>query len=117
MEDFTLPSVGGSLKKWVHCAPILPKALAPFPKLPKKKLKKKFKKIGTVYRGSSIGPRLAISSHPPGADGCPSLSMCNFFKKIPALLFLRMWSTHFHWFQHIPALPRLRLKTSNTHNF
>jgi hypothetical protein len=43
MEDFTLPSVGGSLKKWVHCAPILPKALAPFPKLPKKKLKKKFK--------------------------------------------------------------------------
>jgi hypothetical protein len=22
MEDLTLPSVGGSLKKWVYCAPI-----------------------------------------------------------------------------------------------
>jgi hypothetical protein len=45
MEDFTLPSVGGSLKKWVHCAPILPKPPGPFPKLPKKKFyKKKFPK-------------------------------------------------------------------------
>jgi hypothetical protein len=41
MEDFTLPSVGGSLKKWVHCAPILPKALAHFLNIQKlKKLKK-----------------------------------------------------------------------------
>jgi hypothetical protein len=45
MEDFTLPSVGGSLKKWVHCAPILPKPPGPFLKLPKKKFyKKKFPK-------------------------------------------------------------------------
>jgi hypothetical protein len=41
MEDLTLPSVGGSLKKWVYCAPILPKALAHSPKLPKKYLKNK----------------------------------------------------------------------------
>jgi hypothetical protein len=45
MEDFTLPSVGGSLKKWVHCAPILPKLPGPSPKLPKKKIYiKKFQK-------------------------------------------------------------------------
>jgi hypothetical protein len=36
MEDLTLPSVEGSLKKWVYYAPILPKALAHSPKLPKK---------------------------------------------------------------------------------
>jgi hypothetical protein len=30
MEDLTLPIEGGSLKKWVYCAPILPKALAHF---------------------------------------------------------------------------------------
>jgi hypothetical protein len=41
MEDFTLPSVGGSLKKWVHCASILPKPPSPFPKLPEKKFYKK----------------------------------------------------------------------------
>jgi hypothetical protein len=41
MEDFTLPRVGGSLKKWVQCAPILPKPPGPFPELPKKKNVKK----------------------------------------------------------------------------
>jgi hypothetical protein len=49
MEDLTLPSVGGSLKKWVYCA-ILPKALAYSPKLPKiiiLKIKLKIKE-GTV---------------------------------------------------------------------
>jgi hypothetical protein len=28
-----------------------------------------------------------------------------------------MWSTLSHWFQHMPALPKLLLKTSNIHNF
>jgi hypothetical protein len=41
MEDLTLPSVGGSLEKWVYCAPILPKALVHSPKLPKKIKNKK----------------------------------------------------------------------------
>jgi hypothetical protein len=27
------------------------------------------------------------------------------------------WSTHSYWFQHMPALPKLLLKTSNIHNF
>jgi hypothetical protein len=31
--------------------------------------------------------------------------------------FLHMWSTLLHWLQHMPALPRLPLKFSNTHNF
>jgi hypothetical protein len=50
MEDLTLLSVGGSLKKWVYCEPILPKALAHSPKLPKnnKKFNKFFYKKGTV---------------------------------------------------------------------
>jgi hypothetical protein len=47
MEDFTLPGVGGSLKKWVHCAPIFPKPPGPSPKLLPKKLfyKKRIPKI------------------------------------------------------------------------
>jgi hypothetical protein len=36
MEDLTLPSEGGSLKKWVYCAPILPKALAHSPNFQEK---------------------------------------------------------------------------------
>jgi hypothetical protein len=28
-----------------------------------------------------------------------------------------MWSTLADWLQHMPALPKLLLKTSNTHNF
>jgi hypothetical protein len=55
MEDLTLPSEGGSLKKWVYCAPILPKALAHSPNFQKKidqsvggsiRKIKKFKKKG-----------------------------------------------------------------------
>jgi hypothetical protein len=113
MEDFTLPSVGGSLKKWVHCAPILPKPRGPFPKLPKKKVyKKNFKKIKTNCIESCVSPRLA------GDRGRVSEPQpMKFFKVSPALLFLRMWSTLSHWFQHMPALPRVHLKTSNTHNF
>jgi hypothetical protein len=30
---------------------------------------------------------------------------------------LHMWSSLPHWLQHMPALPRLLLKTSNIHNF
>jgi hypothetical protein len=36
---------------------------------------------------------------------------------LPALHFLRKWSTLAGWLQHMPALPRLLLETSNTHNF
>jgi hypothetical protein len=30
---------------------------------------------------------------------------------------LRKWSTLASWLQHMPALPRLLLETSDTHNF
>jgi hypothetical protein len=40
-----------------------------------------------------------------------------FFKFLPALYFLHKWSTLSHWLQHMPALPRLLLETSNIHNF
>jgi hypothetical protein len=30
---------------------------------------------------------------------------------------LLKWSTLSHWLQHMPALPRLLLETSNIHNF
>jgi hypothetical protein len=36
---------------------------------------------------------------------------------LPALHFLLKWSTLSHWLQHMPALPRLLLETSNIHNF
>jgi hypothetical protein len=39
MEDLILRSVGGSLKKWVYCASILPNYLIP----PNKKIKIKIK--------------------------------------------------------------------------
>jgi hypothetical protein len=36
---------------------------------------------------------------------------------LPALHFLCKWSTLAGWLQHMPALPRLLLETSNTHDF
>jgi hypothetical protein len=86
MEDFTLPSVGGSFKKWVHSAPILPKPPGPFPKLPKNKiLQKKIQKIKTdcIESGIARQPR----------TGAQAFSLCNLFLIPPTLLFLRMWST------------------------
>jgi hypothetical protein len=56
MEDFILPSEGGSLKKWVHCASILPKPLGPFLNFREKKCtKKNFKKIKTNCTESGVG--------------------------------------------------------------
>jgi hypothetical protein len=49
MEDLTLPSVGGSLNKWVHCAPILPKCQE-VPHHSKKKIQKNQKNSKTGLR-------------------------------------------------------------------
>jgi hypothetical protein len=71
MEDLTLPSVGASFKKWGHCTPILPKALAHSLNFPNKKIKiKKEKKKGIVRTRPGFGPS-------PMAR-CPSLNLCNF---------------------------------------
>jgi hypothetical protein len=57
--------------------------------------------------------RLATSRRPPTVAGCPKLTLSSkFFFILPSL-----WSTLVGWLQHMPALPRLLLKTSNTHTF
>jgi hypothetical protein len=53
MEDLTLPSVGGSLKKWVYCASILPKTLGPcYMQGPEKTIKK----LGTKKKQKQSSP-------------------------------------------------------------
>jgi hypothetical protein len=118
MEDFTLPSVGARFKKWECCTPILPKCQA-HPQLPQKtkKIQKNSKKGGQPTICGTAGSRLVTSNRLLVANGCPKLHPG---KKFPPLLgpkFLHMWLTLPHWLQHMPALPRLLLKTSNIHNF
>jgi hypothetical protein len=40
-----------------------------------------------------------------------------FLFSTPASLFGHMWSILSHWLQHMPVLPKLPLKFSNTHIF
>jgi hypothetical protein len=61
----------------------------------------------TNGRPLAAGRRLALL-------GCPHF-FWNLF--LSALHFLPKWSTLAGWLQHMPALPRLLLETSNTHNF
>jgi hypothetical protein len=55
MDDFTLPSVGASFKKWKFCTPILPKGMAQSSNFSKKKFKKiqNIQKKGPVWHGRS----------------------------------------------------------------
>jgi hypothetical protein len=102
MEDLTLPSIGGSLKKWVYCAPILPKALAYSPKLPKNIFKKgqcDTVQVSTRGQRATAGRRSALVCRPGVADlgsaaHCRRLDKADlpfFFKFFfpPALHFLR----------------------------
>jgi hypothetical protein len=119
MEHLTLPSVGASFKKWGCCTPILPKALAHFPNFQNKKSKKIWKHAKN-WKSRSLSrhePWLAGDCWSLTSSGPPFLYIATFFFQTPALLFGHMWSTLFHWLQHMPALPKLLLKTSNTHNF
>jgi hypothetical protein len=95
-----------------------PKIPGQLPKLPKKKFEKnsKIQKKGT---------RLTLRRCRPTTSGRPQVNICvgsawslflgNSFS--PALHFLRKWSSLDGWFPLIPALPKVQLKTSNTHNF
>jgi hypothetical protein len=92
-----------------------------------------FKWLATVRRSvwggrpPSHRPRLAAVYWLPGwwrptiaafpYTGAPFLPGCFsfFFSFFPH--FWALWSTPPHWLQHMPALPRLLLKTSNIHNF
>jgi hypothetical protein len=86
MEDFTLPSVGTSFKKWESCTPILPNCQA-YPHNTKKSQKssKIAKKEGqpTIYQTASRGCPLAVRGFPKPAP--PK------FLLLPALIFLHMW--------------------------
>jgi hypothetical protein len=78
MEDLTLPSVGGSLKKWVHCAPIQ-----------QKKIQKKFKKFENSSRaiGQARGRRATIGRQ-PAARGSHFILLPPPFFLLPPLFFL-----------------------------
>jgi hypothetical protein len=129
MEDFTLPSVGASFKKWGCCTPILLRCQAHLHNTKKKGKKKNAKKRGVAGKGPHSVKLRAVASRPwspncwlvtPGRSptvlGCPKLTLCNKFVFPPTLNFLHMWSTLVGWLQHMPALRKLLLKTSNTHN-
>jgi hypothetical protein len=97
-----------------------PKSPGPFPKLPKIHFLKirKFQKNWDNRRPDVGSPEPAGDQWSPAGCGLtpgPVIFFEIFF--LPALQFLRKWSTLSHWLQHMPALPRLLLETSNIHNF
>jgi hypothetical protein len=116
LEDLALPSVGASFKKWGRCTPILPKAQAHFPNFQKFifYFLFNFKKIGTArqVQASTCGCGSRVD-----AWTCRAVPIFVEFFFLPALHFLRKWSTLSHWLQHMPALPKLLLETLNIHNF
>jgi hypothetical protein len=119
MEDLTIPSVGACFKKWGRCTPILRKCQEVPQKSSQKNNKIKNLKWGLTVQGAraaaghvTAGRRLA-SSHGVGPLSC---TIGPLFLP-PSPIFFLMWSTPPHWLQHMPALPRLLLKTSITHNF
>jgi hypothetical protein len=111
------------------------KSPGPFPKLPEKRKRKKTTQFATLHRvrcrptgdrwsptarqprvrGPRAGRRPAVAHQPrPGAR----TSACsNVFKFLLPFFFFRMRSTPAGWLQRMPTLPRVHLKTSNTHNF
>jgi hypothetical protein len=102
-----------------------PKALAHSPNF-QKKSKKKIAKNWESRSQSGPVPRPTSAHSPPASSGPPIAGRRSpgpFFCALPSLkktlapLFGHMWSTLFHWLQHMSTLPRLLLKTSNNHNF
>jgi hypothetical protein len=73
--------------------------------------------------GLGIDPQLATNGRLPAVGQHLAQwprGLYIFFFQIfspPILHFLCMWSTMAGWLQHMPTLPKLLLKTSNTHNF
>jgi hypothetical protein len=121
MEEFTLPSVGASFKKWECCTPILPECQAHFHNTKKKSEKnsKIVKKGGTSLQHVKLQVQgyPTTSGRPPAKHMCPKLAPLKFFLLPHAHKFLHMWSILIGWLQHMLALLRLLLKFSNIHNF
>jgi hypothetical protein len=117
MEDLSLPSVGTSFKKWVCCTPILPKTLAHFLNFPIIFLRKKIKMKQFAQGQVSTRDWRVTANRWPVVAECLNLNPCKFFLISPAFLFFCMRSTPPGWLQHMPALPRVHRKTSNTYKF
>jgi hypothetical protein len=110
-----------------------PKSPRLFPKLLKIHFLKikKFQKNWDNQRGAGVdqwsppagrrpraGWRPAVTRRPRvDAWTCRAIPIFLEFFLLPALHFLHKWSTLSHWLQHMLALPKLLLETSNIHNF
>jgi hypothetical protein len=131
MEDLTLLSVGGSLKKWVYYAPILPKCQE-VPHTSKfKKSKSKSKNLRTSrqqWERPATGRQPLVTSRPCTGpillflplhfSSClPIFPLASPFFPPSSPTFGHFGQLHLIGCSHMPALPRVCLKTSNTHNF
>jgi hypothetical protein len=80
-----------------------------------------FDKLWAVAGGQPLvasQPRLPTSCRPPALRSCPiPPPFCKFFLLPHIHLFLHMWLNSVGWLQHMPALLRLLLEFSSTHNF
>jgi hypothetical protein len=68
-------------------------------------------------------PLVAARAGAPTSGRRPPLRGCSIFAWLPPPFssffshFWALWSMPSHWLQYMPSLPKLLLKTSNTHNF
>jgi hypothetical protein len=75
------------------------------------------KEASPLFWGPPLGPPPLLGGAPKRGGGSLFSSSATYVFETSAPLLGHMWSTHFYCFQHMPALPRLLLQTSNTHNF
>jgi hypothetical protein len=119
LQDFTLPSVGASFKKWGCCIHTPQEAQALATCKGPKKIKNKRRTIFFYKNGlaASCQGRAArptddrwLPAAPRPRRRPPRLSCYhfNFFAPLPH--FFLMWSTRLHWLQHMPAWPDLAQK-------
>jgi hypothetical protein len=66
-------------------------------------------------QGLGAGQQPTVADRPRRKP--PFLCSCDLIFQTFAPFLGHMWSTLSHWFQQMPALPKLLLRTSNIHNF
>jgi hypothetical protein len=139
-ERFNTSRCRTSFKKWGCCTHTPPRSLSPYymqgsRKNIKKKVQKIFFKCQILQVGGAgcslyrLCPTAAWPSFGCSAGGCRDQRSWNSPMWVPhfclaASLFLffffpyfwALWSIPPHWLQHMPALPKLLLKTWNIHN-
>jgi hypothetical protein len=124
MEDLTLPSVGAKWGCYTHTPQRSPDPCnmqGPLKNYKKWFPKKNSKKTVPCFyrrRPTASGRPLTNQRSPAGDRACAGSSLLPPSCPLPpAPTILHMWSILLHWLQHMPALPKFLLKTSNTHNF